>query len=268
MALMHPLIDVDELNENLHKLLLFDIRWSLTDPRHGLATYTAGHIPGAVFVDLDTDLAAEPGPGRHPLPDAEDFASTLGRLGISEESDVVVYDDVDGTVAARLWWMLESIGHQRIRILNGGYQSWLKAGLPTETGENHANPTQYPVKDFTGVVDHDQLKERQVVDVRAVERYRGDHEPVDPKAGHIPGAVNMPVMGNLTDDGLFKAPDILLTQFSDLDSLPVVSCGSGVNACHTALAMVIAGQVLPDVYIGSYSEWSTLDLPVATGGAP
>lgn len=265
---MHPLIDVGELNDRLHSISLFDIRWSLSDPNQGSAAYAAGHIPSAVFVDLDADLAAEPGPGRHPLPDAEVFASTLGRLGLTPRSDVVVYDDVGGTVAARMWWMLESIGHPRVRLLNGGYHAWLGAGLPTETGANQANPTHYPVKDFTGVVRHDQLNKKQVVDVRASERYRGEHEPVDPKAGHIPGAVNRPVMDNLTDDGRFKDPGVLLAQFSELDPRPAISCGSGVNACHTALAMLVAGRELPDVYVGSYSEWSTLDFPVSTGDTP
>ncbi|MEA1903082.1 MAG: sulfurtransferase [Actinomycetota bacterium] len=267
---MNPLIEVAELNDSLGDVSLFDIRWALTDPNHGRSTYEAAHIPGAVFVDLDDDLAAPPGlDGRHPLPDLETWAATLGQLGVSTQSDVVVYDDAGGTIAARMWWMLDSIGHKKARLLNGGFDAWIAAGLEVETGPRSPDPAQYPTPaGFSGVVGHQELEDRLIVDVRAVPRYRGEHEPVDPKPGHIPGAINKPVTDNLDDAKRFIDQARLVAAYSDLEEKPVVSCGSGVNACHTALAMRLAGLDMPDVYVGSYSEWSTLDLPVVTGSAP
>lgn len=265
-----PLITTTELSERLNDVALFDIRWALTDPNHGRATYEAGHIPGAVFVDLDVDLADPPGiDGRHPLPPIETWAATLGRLGISPSDDVVVYDDLQGSVAARMWWMLMASGHESVQMLDGGYQTWVKTGLPTGTGNVPPTRSTYPVPpDFSGVAAIDDLEGRMVVDVRASERYRGDFEPVDPKAGHIPGAVNMPLDGSLDDDGRFLPPKALRDRFASVGDTPIVHCGSGVNACHTALAMVLAGHLMPDVYAGSFSEWSRRDRPVTTGSTP
>lgn len=261
-----PLITTDELRSILGSVGLYDIRWDLTDPDSSRLRYQEGHIPGAVFVDLDTDLAGEPGvDGRHPLPGVEEFASTLGRLGISPDTDVVVYDDDAGRYASRLWWMLRSIGHERVRVLDGGLHSWEG---PLEKGSAEPVEVQYPVpKGFTGVVSHDQLSGRLVVDARATERYRGDIEPVDPKAGHIPGAINISTNANLQADGRFRDIEELRQTYQDLRE-PVMSCGSGVTACHDALAMVAAGLGMPDVYIGSFSEWSRRDLPVTTGDEP
>jgi thiosulfate/3-mercaptopyruvate sulfurtransferase len=273
----NSLISVVELAERLGAtptpptrapLKLFDLRWSLTDPNHGIRAYEAGHIPGAVFVDLDHDLSAAEGDGRHPLPSASDFTVTLGRLGVGRDDELVVYDDMAGAVAARLWWMLESIGHRGARLLDGGLQAWLEMGHRLDTGTVTPEPTTYPeVSGFTGVLRHDELEGRVVADVRAAERYRGDTEPIDPKAGHIPGAVNYPLAGNL-EDGLFHSSHALAERYRGFPDDGVVSCGSGVNACHMALALTLAGRRMPDVYIGSFSDWSRRDLPVSTGPNP
>ncbi len=268
---MGPLIDVDELAAAPGKFRIYDIRWDLTDPDKGRTTYEAGHIPGAVFVDLDEDLSAAPdGGGRHPLPDIDEFAGTLGQLGISPQSHVVVYDDVAGSIAARLWWMLRAIGHERAQVLDGGYQAWIASGHDVGVGTVAPEPTRpYPVPDgFEGVVSRADLGHRALVDARAEERYRGEAEPVDPKAGHIPGAINIPTSSNLTPEGRFLPAEELASIYANLPSDTVVSCGSGVTACHDALAMVIAGRELPYVYVGSFSEWSRLDLPVTTGPNP
>jgi thiosulfate/3-mercaptopyruvate sulfurtransferase len=263
---MEPLIECDELADRLEEVAIVDIRWSLADPNHGRAAYREGHIPGAVFADLDRDLAGPPGPGRHPLPDLEDFAVTLGRLGISPHHEVVAYDDVGGTVAARLWWMLRSIGHQGSRVLNGGYKVWVDDGYPVEEGDHQRLPTTYPMPSaFTGTVERDRLGEGTLLDARAPERYRGETEPIDPKPGRIPGAINRPAIANLGADGRFLDATKLAEIYRDLGERVVVSCGSGVNGCHDALAMVVAGHEMPNLYVGSYSEWSNLDLPVETG---
>lgn len=266
---MHPLITSEELANRLRDVRLYDIRWSLTDPNHGRATYIAGHIPGAMFVDLDTDLSAPPGRGRHPLPTTDTFARTLGHLGLSPGEEVVVYDDMNGTIASRMWWMLRSIGHEESRLLDGGYENWKSNALTIETGRNEPVETHYPTPaSFARVVTHDQLSGRSVIDARARDRYTGETEPVDPKAGHIPGAVNKPSSGNLDPTGRFLDPEGLRERYSDVAANSVMSCGSGVTACHNALAMVVAGYEMPDIYIGSFSEWSNLDKPVTTGDRP
>jgi len=268
---MSPLITPEELDSLQGDVLLFDVRWALTDPSSGRAAYEAGHIPGAVFVDLDADLSAPAGRrGRHPLPSAAAWATTLGRLGVDPSSLVVAYDDAGGAVAARMWWMLRSVGHVACQVLDGGYQAWVSTERDVEAGA--AEPPReavYPVPvGFAGAVTRDQLGGRALIDVRAAARYRGDEEPVDPRAGHIPGAVNMPIGGSLDETGRFLDPDALRRRFADLPESPVVSCGSGVNACHTALAMVLAGRPMPDIYVGSFSEWARCDLPVVTGDSP
>lgn len=262
---MHPLISADELAPVLDDVALLDLRWDLTDATKGRTTYEQGHIPGAHFVDLDTDLASPPGiEGRHPLPSPDDFTTTLGRLGVASDTHVVVYDDVAGRIAARMWWMLRSVGHERVQVLDGGYQIWRGA---IETGWNDPTPTIYPkITGFSGVVTHNQLDGRLIVDARAGARFRGEHEPVDPKAGHIPGAVNISTGRNLTETGQFLDANDLSGVYKGLPNDPVVSCGSGVNACHTAVAMIVAGLDMPDVYVGSFSEWSRRDLPVETDG--
>lgn len=266
-----PLISVDELATAPARFRICDLRWDLTDPSRGRATYETGHIPGAIFVDLDHDLASAPGDrGRHPLPDIDEFAVTLGRLGIGPDTDVVVYDDVGGRIAARLWWMLRAIGHERVQLLDGGYQAWIASGHDVGTGSVDPGAVgPYPMPErFEGVATLDDLPGRVLVDARAGERYRGEIEPVDPKAGHIPGAINIPTSRNLAPDGRFRPVDELASLYAQLPRDTVVSCGSGVTACHDALAMVVAGHDMPDVYVGSFSEWSRLDRPVTTGPNP
>jgi thiosulfate/3-mercaptopyruvate sulfurtransferase len=267
MSHPHPLISPEELVHRLSEVRLVDIRWALTDPSYGRSAYEAGHLPGAVFADLDRDLSGAPGPGRHPLPDVETFASTLGCLGISPDDEVVTYDDAGGTVAARLWWMLRAIGHERSRLLDGGYRTWVDLGHAVEVGGRVPTPAVYPVPErFDGTIERERLGEGILIDARAPERYRGEIEPVDPKAGHIPGAINRPATSNLGQDGRFRDKDELAAIYGGLGEKVFVSCGSGVNGCHDAVAMVIAGLPMPLLYVGSFSEWSNLDLPVETGG--
>jgi thiosulfate/3-mercaptopyruvate sulfurtransferase len=263
-----PLITAADLADRLGEFHVYDIRWSLADPDHGRDAFLRGHVPGAVFVDLDRDLAAAPSiDGRHPLPDPATFAATLGRLGLTPADPVVVYDDSGGSVAARMWWMLISIGHTEVLVLDGGFQAWLGSGRAVEIGDRIPEEATYPVPDgYTGVVGWNELEGRVLIDARAPERYRGEVEPVDPKAGHIPGAVNVPYTGNLDDSGRFLDPETLAKRFEGAGPKPVVYCGSGVNACHLALAMAVAGMEAPDLYAGSFSEWARRDLPVETSG--
>lgn len=270
----HPLITAPELHENLSEVRLFDLRWDLTDPSGGRARYLQGHIPGAVFVDLERDLTATDGPGRHPLPSPSDFATTLGRLGVGPHSDVVVYDDAGGSVAARMWWMLEALAHRgTARVLDGGWQAWEEAGYEASTEEVVPAPVRYPTPPgaYRGTIDRRAVASRHgylLIDARAPERYRGETEPVDPRAGHIPGAVNAPWEGNLTPEGHFRESTELRRRYEALgaDRRPViVSCGSGVTSCHVALALELAGLPRPLLYPGSFSEWSASDFPVAEG---
>lgn len=267
MSPVSPLITTEELDRCLEDAVVCDVRWDLVDPDKGRSQYESGHIPGAVFVDLDRDLASAPGiDGRHPLPDLNDFASTLGRLGISPNSHVVVYDDNSGRIAARMWWMLRSIGHEQVQVLDGAFATWVGEGRETEPGSAANQPATYPTPDrWTGVVTHQHLADRVLIDARAPERYRGDIEPVDDVAGHIPGAVNVPTDHNVDKDGRFRSPESLEEVYATFPHDVVVSCGSGVTACHDALALVIAGRPMPDVYVGSYSEWTRRGHSVDTG---
>ena len=267
-AVDNPLISATELASAPGAAKLFDLRWSLTDPTHGIDTYRSGHIPGAVFVDLNQDLTGK-GDGRHPLPAVNNFTAVLGRLGVSRDDHVVVYDDMNGTIAARMWWMLRSIAHSDVRVLDGGIQAWIEAGYPIASGMEQPTTATYPeVQGFAGTLTHADLAGRSIIDVRAPDRYTGEHEPVDPKAGHIPGAINLPTTGNLDSNGRFLSPRELAIRYNQVQEHPVLSCGSGVSACHSALAMELAGLGIPDIYVGSFSDWSNRDLPVHTGPRP
>jgi thiosulfate/3-mercaptopyruvate sulfurtransferase len=254
-------------------LRLADVRWWLADPAKGRRDYAAAHLPGAVFVDLDVDLSAPVGPGRHPLPSPATFASRMAELGIDDDSEVVVYDDAGATVAARLWWMLDDLGHPRVSVLDGGLATWIAIGGPLA-----AEVVPYPagrlkLRDrWTRTIDRDALATRLgsvgVIDARAPERYRGDIEPVDAVPGHIPTAVSRPTSGNLGPDGRFLDPDVLRARFDGLGAEIVSSCGSGVNACHNVLAMRVAGLPDPLLYPGSYSDWAGTGMPIATGDEP
>ena len=265
--------------------VLLDVRWRLGGPP-GLDRYREGHLPGAQFTDLDRDLAGPPGAGgRHPLPDAGTFQAAMRRAGVSDDRPVVAYDENDSTAAARAWWLLRYFGHQRVQVLDGGYQAWLAADLPIETGPASApeagtftaQPGHLPLLDAEGAAR--MAREGVLLDARAAERYRGETEPVDPVAGHIPAAVSAPTTGNLDPAGRFLDAETLRDRFSRLGAGAAppgtpdgavttgVYCGSGVTAAHEVLAMTIAG-IPAALYAGSWSDWITDPArPVATGPA-
>lgn len=252
-------------------LRVIDFRWYLLN-RSGRDEYLRGHIPGAVFVDLDSVTGLEGG-GRHPLPTAAQFQRSMREAGVSSGSRVVIYDDATAApTAARLWFLLGLFGHSAQAVLDGGLQAW---GSPLEAGESHSDhgdfeadePDMSRVLDFTGV---QALRGVPLVDARLGERYRGEKEPVDPKAGHVPGARNLPYAEIVQPDGRFKSPEELRRQYRQLGATggAVFYCGSGVNATQHLLAMEIAGLPNARLYAGSWSDWSNRDLPVATGEQP
>lgn len=276
---MSPLIGVDELAEALaspdEPPAVLDVRWSLTGPP-GREAYDEGHLFGAQFVDLDTDLADPPGPrGRHPLPDPDRFAAVMRRAGVGTRRPVVVYDQADGSSAARAWWLLRHHGHPDVRVLDGGYDAWVAAGgMTTELvnsvpeGDFTASPGTCPVLDAD---DAAALPRSGVLlDARAPERFRGESEPVDPVAGHIPGAVNAPTATNTGADGHWLPAGELRSRFeaSGVRAGGEVGayCGSGVTAAHEVLALEVAGFEGAALYPGSWSEWITdPSRPVTTG---
>jgi thiosulfate/3-mercaptopyruvate sulfurtransferase len=266
-----PLISAFELADRLGTpgLRVFDVRSDLADPAKGRRRYEAGHIPDAVFVDLEADLTGREGPGRHPLPRPEEFSATVRRLGVRPRDLVVAYDDTGGSWAARLWWMLCSLGHPAVRVLDGGFPAWVAGGLPVTRAVPRPTPGDFPtVREWRGVVDrnHVAATSSMVIDARAPERYRGEHEPIDQVAGHIPGAVSVPYAANLSADGTFLSPTQLADRYAGAGSAPIVYCGSGVSACHDILAMHLAGIKGALLYEGSWSDWSRQqDAPVATG---
>lgn len=257
--------------------VLLDIRWALGDP-HGRRHYRAGHIPGAVYVDLDIELAGPPSPagGRHPLPAVGELQEAARRWGITPGRAVVVYDDLRGLSAARAWWLLRWAGLPDVRILDGALQGWVRAGFAVETGENVPprgdvvlDPGRLPVLDVDEAAAL--TVDGVLLDARAGERYRGEVEPVDPRAGHIPGAVSAPTTDNVDADGRFLPVEQLRQRFGELgaaESTTVgVYCGSGVTASHEIAALAIAG-IDAGLYPGSWSAWSSDPRrPVATGAA-
>lgn len=255
-----------------------DTRWYLGEPGKGRRRYEEGRIPGAVYMDLDDDLAAPEGPGRHPLPAPEDFAEALGRRGIGNHHHVVAYDQGPGSIAARLWWMLRDAGHERVSVLDGGFGRWAASGFPVESGtEPPAAPAVFEARSGASpTIDRDSLRSRleavQVIDARPADRYRGEAEAVDPAAGHIPGSISAPTDGNLREDGTFKTPEELAARFAGLGldpAAPVVSsCGSGVTACHNILALHLAGYPDAVLYPGSWSDWSASGYPAAVSPLP
>ncbi len=280
MAARSPVISPAQLVERLGDpgLRIADDRWVLGSPGAGREAYDAGHIPGAIFLDLDSDLVASEGPGRHPLPSPDVFRARLEAAGIGSEHDVVAYDDVGGWVAARLWWMLDDLGQQRVAVLDGGYPAWVAEGLPVAT-----EVPVFPIARlelaarWVKTIDRDGVAERLggivLLDARAGPRYRGETEPIDPVPGHIPTARNAPIAANLGPDGRLLGASELAARFRALDadgaSGPVVtSCGSGVSACFNSLAMRIAGLPDPLLYPGSYSDWSRSGMPIAVGSEP
>ncbi len=300
-----PLISVTQLTDALAAgppPVLLDVRWRLGGPP-GIDSYRAGHLPGAVYLDLDRELAGPAGPdGRHPLPDPADFEAAMRGAGVSDRSEVVVYDESDATIAARAWWMLRFYGHQNVRVLDGGYRAWIAAGLPGSTedpapqpGDFTARPGQMPVLDAAGAAAL--ARSGILLDARAPARYRGETEPVDRVAGHIPGAISAPTAENVTSDGVFRPAAELRARFADLGVVPAEAgldgsgedgaappgqaatvtdasatvgayCGSGVTAAHELLALELAG-VRAALYVGSWSGWvANPQRPVATGPQP
>lgn len=280
-----PLVDVPTLARGLGRAdwIVVDCRFTLTDPPAGRAAYLRGHIPGARYAHLDDDLARAPsaGEGRHPLPDRAQFAATLGRFGIAPDDTVVAYDEGSGAVAARLWWLLGSVGHERRAVLDGGFAAWEEAGLPVEQAPPNVRPRRYLPRDAQngGVVATGELAAAQaagdiLVDARAAPRYRGEHEPIDAKAGHVPGALNRPFTANVTAAGRFRPAGDLRAELAGLlgtrrPERLIAMCGSGVTACHLLLAMEVAGLPGGRLYAGSFSEWIRDPArPVRTGAEP
>ena len=297
-AARSPLVQVDELASWIGdpNVVIVDLRWYLGRPGDGRAAYEAGHLPGAIFLDLDEDLADPNGfgaPGRHPLPDPAAFVARMAASGIGDGMRVVGYDDVGGWVAARLWWMLDNLGYGKrgidgewVGVLDGGIGAWTVSGRPLSTdvaspawdGEAPALTLEGP---WSRVIARGELRGRlgsiNLLDARGAPRYRGEVEPVDPIAGHIPTAISAPYDLNLGAEGRFLDGDALAGAYASLgvtatgSTSPrdtVISCGSGTSACHHALAMRVAGLPDPILYVGSYSDWSRSGEPIATGAAP
>lgn len=275
-----PILSVQQLANRLDdpSLRIVDVRWVLGAPGRGRQAYDAGHIPGAIFLDVDDDLVAPTGPGRHPLPTPQAFRARLEAAGIGSDHSVVVYDDVGGWVAARLWWMLDDLGHSDAAVLDGGYPAWVAADQPTTTDVPAIEPSTLRLAErWLKVVDlqglSDRLGDVVLLDARGAPRYRGETEPIDAVAGHIPTALNAPTAGNLGPDGRLLAPGELRSRFLALgaggaDQPVVTSCGSGVAACFNSLVMRVAGLPDPILYPGSYSDWTQRSMPVATGPEP
>ncbi|HEY0452827.1 sulfurtransferase [Actinophytocola sp.] len=280
-----PLVSCTELAASMagpQPPVVLDVRWRMGGPP-GREEYDRGHVPNAAYLDLDTDLAGPPGAaGRHPLPDPEALQQALRDAGVRADRPVVVYDADNGSVAARAWWVLRWAGHARVAVLDGGFAGWTAEGRVVTTatprpepGDITVRPGGMPVLDAVGAAQL--ARDGVLLDARAPERYRGDVEPVDPRAGHIPGAVNAPFAGHVGEDGRWQPSGRLAARFAGLgvaDGLPVGAyCGSGVTAASVVLALEVAGvtsSIAPaELYVGSWSEWSgDPDRPIATGADP
>ncbi|GAB2969688.1 sulfurtransferase [Saccharothrix stipae] len=278
---MHPLISTEALASALHGAeppVVLDVRWRLGGPP-GRQDYEVGHVPGAVYVDLDTELSSPPGAGgRHPLPDPASLQAVLRAAGVRQHHPVVVYDGGDGSVAARAWWLLRWAGHPEVAVLDGGFAAWTAEDRPVDArtpapvpGDIVVRPGAMPVLDADGAAAFP--ASGALLDARAPERYRGEVEPVDPRAGHIPGALNAPTSGHTTD-GRWRPAAALAERFQAIGVSPdrpvAAYCGSGVTASSVVLALEVAGITTPDapapLYTGSWSEWSSNpSRPAATG---
>lgn len=276
MQNLSPIIEVDELmqiseNQNLR---IFDVRTG----SNAKENYIKKHFKYSVFVDLNSDLAEIDDPkngGRHPLPTFEDFVKKLGKLGIDKDSHVVIYDDKNGVnAAARFWWMLRAVGHKKVQVLNGGLPVAQNQNYPLSSVEEYYPETKY-ISDYQDwqlpqvwiddVKKASQDSDAMIVDVRESQRFDGIMEPIDLVAGHIPNAHNFPFIDNLDEKGLFKSPEVLRNLYSELfdnyeKSKIIFHCGSGVTACHSLLALDYAGFDIPNLYVGSWSEWSRNEL--------
>jgi thiosulfate/3-mercaptopyruvate sulfurtransferase len=276
------LIETTELSAHLQDptWAVIDCRFDLTKPDWGFADYQNGHIPGAVYAHLDHDLAGQitSQTGRHPLPSLEEMAARFSSWGIGPDTQVVIYDTTGGSFAGRLWWMLRFCGHQRVALLNGGLRGWLATGLPLTNGiEQHtpavfiSKPDYSMMASITDVERYRQDPAYKLIDARAAERFRGELEPIDPVAGHIPGAINRFHGRNLGPEGTFLPISELMNEFTTLlgdtpAERTIVYCGSGVTSCHHIIAMELAGRKGVKLYPGSWSEWiRDPDRPVAKG---
>lgn len=274
-----PLVSVADLTDELAtnpSIVLVDVRWTLNGPP-GRSDYEAGHLPGAVFVDLESELTTHgPVGGRHPLPDREVFQQAVRRIGVSAGTPVLVYDGATSLAASRLWWLLTDAGHDDVRVLDGGFAAWQQSG-PVETGPGTTptagdfvvRPGHRMVVDATAVQTLTAAETgATLVDVRAADRYAGENETIDPIAGHIPGAVNRPSTANLIASGEFRDAREIAERYADIPGEPVLYCGSGITAAHTLLALESAGRT-GTIYPGSWSDWITdPDRPRATGPTP
>lgn len=252
------------------QVCVVDLRWYLTEPARGRSEYLAAHIPGAAFLSIDSDLSAPPaaGPGRHPLPTPEAFAAAAGRAGISNDTHVVAYDASGGPYATRLWWLLRYFGHSNVSLLDGGWMEWLARGYLTESGDMPilpatftANPDSARVLDAAAIEQLRHNAAALILDARASDRYQGLIEPIDPRAGHIPGAKSAPFAANLRENGSFKSAEELRAHYAALgaDTAQQIACycGSGVTATHDIFALILAGYAEPKLYEGSWSDWSS-----------
>ena len=302
-----PVVGTGWLVDNLDSVVVADVRWYL-DGRSGRDAYDRGHLPGARFVDLDADLSAPPtaAGGRHPLPDPDRFAEAMGRLGIGDGDPVVVYDDAGGVIAGRMWWMLDSLGHPAA-VLDGGIGAWAEPleTAPAVWAPAEFTPRPWPQDRFVGIDEMDRLRGRPgtvVIDARSPERYRGDHNPIDPRFGHVPGALNMPATANLAADGRLLSATELRSRYTaigaaepgaetpgtEAETTPgtetpgaespdpgasnssniIAYCGSGVSACCDLLALRRAGLGNGRLFVGSWSAWGADPArPLETGEA-
>ncbi len=272
--MFQTLISANQLNQQLNdpNWVIIDCRYSLHHPEKGRQDYLESHIPGAYYAHLDEDLSSPHIPGktgRHPMPDLTKLIELFASWGIKEDAQVIVYDYKSGGIAARLWWLLQYMGHENTAVLNGGWQHWIQSHLPVEKNLPQAKTEAFnpKIKEQKLIkTGNDLLKNKNdnqiIIDSRSQERYQGLNEPIDPVAGHIPGAINAPFMNNVNNEGLFKSKEVLREQFAKTlqgkeAQQAVFYCGSGVTACHNLLALKHAGLGEGKLYLGSWSEWIT-----------
>lgn len=277
---IHPIIHVSELLKlyKTENIIIVDV----SNGKNAKSNYEKKHLEGAIFIDLNTQLCEintnlSIG-GRHPLPKIEKFAKTLSEIGISKDSHVIIYDDANGANAsARFWWMLNSVGHEKVQVLNGGIQAAEKYNFPLsskkeifkQAGIYKVNDWELQIAELDEVEKVSNSKDHIVIDVRDKERYNGETEPIDLIAGHIPGSINIPYTENLDENGLFLPPDLLKSKYKSIFGKIktediIVHCGSGVTACHTLLAIAYSELELPKLYVGSWSEWSRNNKAIET----
>jgi thiosulfate/3-mercaptopyruvate sulfurtransferase len=277
------LIAVSELNSHLEdpKWVVVDCRFSLDDAERGRRDYLSSHIPGAVYAHMEKDLSGNRIPGktgRHPLPEIPAFAQTLSSWGIDSGTQVIAYDDSTGFMAVRLWWMLNWLGHPHIALLDGGWASWVRSGMPTRSGMEYNSPKHFEPHEKPGALARaDQVQQCAdnpsyvILDARAAPRYRGEVEPIDPVAGHIPGAVSAPCDENVSPDGTLLPAEILRAHYEKMvNSVPIENvicyCGSGITAAHNLFALAHSGLGMGRLYAGSWSEWiADPSRPIAVG---